>query len=73
MTFDNRIIRKFFDRIHGVIASDVDKCLDLQLVQDTENFLINLHVLMDLRKFVTAGTKIRTRCCLDQFKFAIGL
>ena len=32
MTFNNRIIRKFFDRVHGVIAADVDKCLDLQLV-----------------------------------------
>ena len=71
MTFNNRIIRKFFDRVHGVIAADVDKCLDLQLVQDTENFLINLHVLMDLRKFVTAGTKKCRRCPLQQLDIHI--
>ena len=54
MSGDDRIVRELFDRIHGIISADVDKCLDIQFVEDLEDLFIYFAVLMDLRQFVAA-------------------
>ena len=58
--------------IHGIISTDVEEVTDIILLKFLKELRID-GVCQVFRKFVTAGTKIRTRCCLDQFKFAIGL
>ena len=49
-------IRKLLDRIHGIIAADIDEHLDVQLIQDAEDLLIDIRVLVDIRQLKTAGT-----------------
>ena len=29
---NNRVIRKFFDRIHRIVAADIDKSINFQLI-----------------------------------------
>ena len=57
----NRIVGKLFDRIHRVIAPDIDKRLNIQLIQKLKNLLIHFPVLMDLRQFITARPQVCRR------------
>ena len=73
MSFDNGIIRQLLDGIHGIVAADINKRIDLQFVQNRENFLINLHVLMDLRKLISAGPQKCGRRPLQKLNIQIGM
>ncbi len=67
MSLDDRIIRQFLDGVHGVVSTDIDESLNLQLVQNLENFLIDFGILMDLRQLKPAGTQKCGRGSLQQF------
>ena len=56
--------------IHGIISTDVEEVADIVLLKFLKELRID-SVCQVFRKFVTAGTKIRSRCCLDQFKFTV--
>ena len=60
----NRVVGKLFDRIHGVISSDIDKCFNIQLVQNFKDLFIYFSVFMNFRKFVPAGSQICSRSSL---------
>ena len=45
----NGVIGKLFDGVHGVVAADVNKALDLQLVQDPKDLFKNFRIFMDFR------------------------
>ena len=57
MSLDNGIIRQLLDGIHGIIASDIDKDLNIQLIQYGKYFFIKCRILMDIRQLITAGTQ----------------
>ena len=48
------IVGKLLNGIHRIITANVDKCINIQLVQDLENLLINISVFMYFRKLVPA-------------------
>ena len=56
MSLDNGIIGQLLDGIHGVIASDIDKDLNIQLIQYGKYLLIKCRVLMNIRQLIPAGT-----------------
>ena len=56
--------------IHGIISTDVEEVADIVLLKFFKELRID-SVCQVFRKFVTAGTKIRSRCCLDQFKLTV--
>ena len=55
---DNAVVRQLLDRVHRVVAADVDKAVDLEILKDLEDLLIERLVLMDLRKLVAAAAEI---------------
>ena len=56
--------------IHGIISTDVEEVTDIVLFKFLKELRID-SVCQVFRKLVAAGTKIRSRCCLDQFKLTV--
>ena len=52
----DRIVGQLFNRVHGIISADVNKCLDVQLVEDIKDFIIYFSVFVDFRQLVAAGS-----------------
>jgi len=61
------VIAQLFDRVHGIIAADIDKRLNIQAVQNFKNFLKNLPVLMNFRQFIPTGAEKSGRRPLQKF------
>ena len=59
-TGDDSVIGKLLDGVHGIVAADIDKAVNLQIRQDLEDFFIDLPAVVDVRKLVAAGTQIST-------------
>ena len=57
MSLDNGIIGQLLDGIHGIIAADIDKDLDVQLIQYGKYLLIKCRVLMNIRQLIPAGAQ----------------
>ena len=56
--------------IHGIISTDVEEVTDIVLLKFFKELRID-SVCQVFRKLVAAGTKIRSRCCLNQFKLTV--
>ena len=63
----NSVVGKFLDGVHGVISTDIDKRLNIQLVENRKNFLVHRFILMNLRQFVAAGSEESCRRPLQKF------
>ena len=63
------IIGKLFYGIHGIIATDIEKCHDLQFFQNCKNSLIDSFICTDLRKLIT--TRSQEGCWGSLQKFHI--
>ena len=70
---NDSIIRQLLDSIHGIISANVDKCIDLQFVQNIKDFLIDSSVFMDFRKLITAGTQKCGRSPFQKLNVKLGM
>ena len=73
MPLHDGIIGQLLDGIHGIVSSDINEGFDVQLVQNLENLLVDLTVLMDLRKLEPAGAKECGRSSLQQLDVHVGM
>ena len=40
MTGDDGVVRQLFDCVHGIISAYIDKCFNIQLIKNTEDFIV---------------------------------
>lgn len=67
LSCQDRIVRKFLDRVHGIVSANIDKCINVKTVQYIKDSLIDSLIFMDLRKFKTAGSQKSGWCSLEEF------
>ena len=63
------VIAQLADRVHAVVAADVEEVADIQLFEDGEQLFIHVRVRQAVRQLITAAPQIRGRRALEQLDF----